>query len=98
MYNIGADKEYSVKELAEEVMKAMDLGGELRFLEARNEVLHAHADHGKIKAVFGEYSKTSLSDGLKLMADWAKKTGIKKSGKFENIEVTEKLPPFWLED
>ena len=35
---------------------------------------------------------------IKKMADWAKETGIKKSGKFENIEVTEKLPPFWLED
>ncbi|MBV6645163.1 MAG: NAD-dependent epimerase/dehydratase family protein [Cyclobacteriaceae bacterium] len=98
VFNIGADQEYSVKELATEVMNAMEIDGELRFLEARNEVLHAHADHSKIKAIFGEYSKTSLPDGLKKMADWAKRTGIKKSTKFENIEITEKLPPIWLED
>jgi UDP-glucose 4-epimerase len=98
IYNIGADKEYSVKELAEEVMNAMDIKNELRHLDARNEVLHAHADHSKIKQVYGEYSKTSLADGLKKMAVWAKETGIQKSEKFKNIEITEKLPPLWLED
>ena len=98
VFNVGADKEYSVKELASEVMKAIEIEGEIRFLEARNEVLHAHADHSKIKSIFGEYSKTSLKDGLKLMSDWAKMTGIKESDKFKNIEITEKLPPIWLED
>ncbi len=98
VFNIGADKEYSVKELASEVMTAMGIEGELRFLEARNEVLHAHADHSKIKKYFGEYSKTSLGEGLKKMADWAVQTGVKKSSKFKNIEITEKLPPVWLED
>ncbi len=98
VFNIGADEDYSVKELAEEVMEAMDIKNELRYLEARNEVLHAHADHSKIKAIYGEYSKTSLSDGLKKMAVWAKETGIQKSEKFKNIEITEKLPPLWLED
>ena len=98
VFNIGADREYSVKELATEVMKAMEIDGELRFLEARNEVLHAHADHSKIKSIFGDYSKTTLSEGLAKMADWAKVTGIKESTKFENIEITKNLPPFWLED
>jgi hypothetical protein len=32
------------------------------------------------------------------MKDWALKTGIKKSSRFENIEILEKLPSFWLED
>jgi len=98
IFNIGADKEYSVKELAETVMKAMDIRGELRFLPARNEVLHAHADHSKVKKVFGDQPGTSLEDGLRRMAEWAKKTGIKKSARFKDIEILEKLPPIWLED
>ncbi len=98
IYNIGADKDYAIKELATEVMKTMGIDGELRFLDARNEVVHACSDHSKIKKVFGEYSKTSLTDGLKGMVSWAKSTGVKKSEKFENIEITEKLPPVWLED
>lgn len=98
VFNVGADKNYSVKDLAMEVMTAIDIDGELRFTEARNEVLHAYSDHSKTKAYFGEYAKTSLAEGLKKMADWAKSVGINKSNKFENIEILEKLPPIWLED
>jgi len=31
------------------------------------------------------------------MAEWAQKTGARKSSEFKNIEITEKLPPFWSE-
>jgi UDP-glucose 4-epimerase len=98
VFNIGADKEYSVLELAEETMRAMGMTGEVRHLEARNEVLHAHADHSKVKKVFGEGQPTSLSEGLKRMAGWAKTVGVRKSQRFDAIEISEKLPPFWLED
>jgi len=96
--NVGADKDYTVKELSTTVMEAMGIKGELRYLPARNEVMHAYSDHSKAKAIFGESANTSLLDGLKKMADWARKTGIKKSSRFENIEITDKLPSFWLED
>lgn len=99
IFNIGADQEYTVKQLATEVMKSMGMEGELRYLEARNEVVHAHSDHSKIKKVFGikDDEFTSLEVGLKKMADWAKVTGSRSSSTFENIEITEKLPPFWKE-
>lgn len=100
VFNIGGDNEYSVNQLATEVMKTLKMEQPLRHLEARNEVLHAYSDHTKVKNVFGikEGSFTSLSDGLQKMADWAKKAGVKKSGKFSNIEITENLPKIWLED
>jgi UDP-glucose 4-epimerase len=100
VFNIGGDNEYSVNELATEVMKTLKMEQPLRHLEARNEVLHAYSDHTKMKTVFAikDNGFTSLSDGLQKMADWAKKAGVKKSGKFENIEITEKLPKIWLED
>ncbi len=98
VFNVGADQNYSVKTLAQEVMDAMEIDGELRFTEARNEVLHAYSDHSKTKKFFGEYAKTDLTSGLKKMAGWAKQVGIKGSDKFKNIEIHEKLPPIWLED
>ncbi|MGL4598288.1 MAG: NAD-dependent epimerase/dehydratase family protein [Bacteroidia bacterium] len=98
IFNIGADRDYTVKDLATETMQAMGIAGELRFLPARNEVTHAHADHSKVKRIFGQETETSLTDGLKLMADWAKQVGIRKSSTFQGIEITEKLPSFWLED
>ena len=47
---------------------------------------------------FNITSNYSLKDGLAKMAEWAKTAGSRKSQKFENIEITEKLPKIWLED
>lgn len=98
VFNIGADKDFSVNELAKEIISALGIKSELRYLEARNEVLHAHADHSKVNKIFGEQPVTSLRDGIVKMAEWAKKSGIRKSERFKAIEITEKLPPIWLED
>jgi UDP-glucose 4-epimerase len=98
IFNIGADKEYSVKELAQTIMDAIGVKAEIRYLEARNEVVHAFSDHSKEKKFFKSTSSTTLFDGLKKMADWVHKSGIRKTKRFESIEITEKLPSFWLED
>ena len=98
VFNIGADKDYTVKELAETTMEAMGIKGELRYLPARNEVVHAHADHSKAKRVFRMGSSTPLAQGLERMAEWAKQAGTRKSTRFSSIEILEKLPPVWLEE
>lgn len=97
VYNIGADQEHTVLELAESVQKAMGINQPIMHLEPRNEVVHAHADHSKAKKDFDIDGFTSLDDGIQFMADWAKKVGSRSSERFENIEITEKLPPFWKE-
>jgi UDP-glucose 4-epimerase len=97
VFNIGADKEYTVNELSEAVMKAMGMKGMIRHVEARNEVMHAYSDHTRARSVF-KYDKVfTLEEGLAKMIEWSKKAGIKKSEKFKEIEITEKLPPIWLE-
>jgi UDP-glucose 4-epimerase len=96
--NVGADQEYTVNELANTVMKVMGKEGKIRHVEARNEVQHAYADHSKAQSLFKQPRLTNLEEGLQKMANWAKVTGIKKSEKFKNIEITEKLPPIWMED
>ncbi len=98
VFNIGADQEYTVKELAETTMKAMGLRGELRFLPSRNEVLHAHSDHTKIRKYFVTPDPVKLLEGLSKMASWAQTAGIRKTPKFNDIEILEKLPAIWLED
>jgi UDP-glucose 4-epimerase len=98
VFNIGADKEHSVKALAEATMDALGLHGELRYLPARPEVVHAYADHAKARRIFGIDSPVSLEDGLRQMASWAKKAGIRKSRRFDAIEIERGLPTVWLED
>ena len=97
IFNVGADQQYSVKYLAEEVCKAMGKTGNIRFLEARNEVTHAYSSHDKARACFGITKTTALADGLKKMAEWAAESGARKSTSFSNVEILEKLPPVWLE-
>jgi UDP-glucose 4-epimerase len=98
VFNVGAEKEYTVLELAEAVMKAMEMTGEVRHLPPRNEVMHAWSDHSKARGVFGEEKVTSLEEGLHKMALWVKEKGVRKTSKFTDIELDINFPQFWLED
>lgn len=100
IFNIGGDISYTVKELAQTVMEVMGIEGNIRHVEARNEVVHAHADHEKVKKVFNiqENDLVKLKEGLQKMVEWVKQHGARKTPKFEGIEILEKLPPVWLEN
>ena len=88
VFNIGADKPYSIKTLAEETAKVMGVEPKFKYLDARNEVLHAYSDHSKAKKYFGHLIKNvDLHTGLKRMADWVKIHGSRESKKFDNIEI-----------
>ncbi|MBP9866137.1 MAG: NAD-dependent epimerase/dehydratase family protein [Candidatus Omnitrophica bacterium] len=96
VFNIGADKKYTVNRLAQEVIKAM--GGAnrpIQHLEARREVKHAYSDHSKIEKVFSYKPSCDLQLGIGRMAEWVKQHGAKKSQKFKNIEILENLPASW---
>jgi UDP-glucose 4-epimerase len=98
VFNIGADKEYSVNELATTVMEAMGIKGDIQHFPARNEVVHAYSDHSKAKKYFkiNNDKFTPLNEGVAKMASWAKKVGARSSNTFSNIEITEKLPLSWV--
>ncbi len=95
VFNIGADKPYTVNELATVVAECFNTKPDIKYLQARNEVLHAYADHAKAHEAFGAGSNVSLKEGISRMAEWAKKVGARKSKEFGNIEITEKLPEGW---
>ena len=96
VFNVGADKPYSVNELATVVAKAMGAPPQIRHLEARNEVVHAYSAHEKVHKHFGDLIKNvSLEDGVNRMAAWAKTAGARQGKAFEGIEVRKGLPPSW---
>ena len=96
VFNIGGDVDYSVNELAETVMEVMDMKQPLNHLPARNEVVHAYADHSKAKEVFKlDGNFVTLKEGTRKMAEWAMKVGARKTPKFSNIEILENLPSIW---
>lgn len=95
VFNIGADKPYTVNELAEVVSREFGVEPNIKYLSARNEVLHAYSDHTKAHSVFGDPTGISLEEGIARMAAWARRVGARQSQEFENIEITEKLPDGW---
>ena len=96
VFNVGADKPYSVNELATVVTKAMGATSPIKHLEARNEVVHAYSAHEKVRQHFGDLIKNvSLEEGVAKMAAWARKAGARQGKPFKGIEVRKNLPPSW---
>ncbi len=94
VFNVGADKPYSVNELAEIVCKSLGSKADINHLQARNEVLHAYADHSKVNKLFPPKG-ISLEEGITRMANWAMVVGSRASQEFENIEISKNLPEGW---
>ncbi len=95
IFNIGADETWTVQALAEQVAAAFGVRPQIQHLEPRHEVQEAWADHSRVKEVFGSTPPMPLAGGLKKTAEWARQIGVRKTKKFEAIEIREKLPPSW---
>lgn len=95
VFNVGADRPYSVLELAQEVAHAMGVEPTIRHLEARNEVLHAFSSHEKVQSVFSPAPAIDLATGLARMAVWVRNHGPRKPVEFDDIEVPKNLPISW---
>lgn len=95
--NIGADTPCSVRRLAEITSAALGVEPNIKFLPARNEVVHAYADHSKAAALFDIRHTVPLEDGIARMATWARSVGSRKSKSFSEIEVLKGMPLSWLE-
>lgn len=93
--NIGADQPYTVNYLANVVAGAFGQDPHIKYLPARQEVLHAYSDHTKARQLFGQQNTTSLEDGVARMAEWARGVGARTSQDFGDIEIEQNLPPSW---
>ncbi len=95
VFNIGADKPYTINELVTVVSDQLGVKPNVTHLSARKEVQHAYSDHSKAHKVFGTSGAVSLSEGIRKMAQWAKKVGARKGQEFSNIEVRKNMPDGW---
>ena len=97
IYNIGADKPYTIIELIENVKKVMNKESlEIKYEQERNEVKIAYSNHDKVKKYFSDLIKNiPLEEGLQRMSKWVDNTQIKDGQKFNNIEVNRNMPPSW---
>ncbi|MDK3160752.1 NAD-dependent epimerase/dehydratase family protein [Kamptonema cortianum] len=96
VFNVGADTPVSVRTLAELVCREMGVAPNIRYLEARSEVVHAYASHQKVREAFDlSGDEVSIEEGIARMAAWARTQGPRSSQKFGQIEVWRNMPSSW---
>jgi UDP-glucose 4-epimerase len=96
VFNIGADRPYTILQLAEETARAMGVTPAVVHLPARNEVVHAFANHERARSVFGPAEPTPLAEGITRMAAWARRRGPTRPADFGELEIVKNLPAAWL--
>jgi UDP-glucose 4-epimerase len=96
IFNIGADHQCSVLDLAREVARAFDVEPKVVHLPARKEVLHAYASHDQLRRYFNPPPTVSLTEGIRRMADWCRVVGPMQPVEFGEVEVAVNLPPSWV--
>jgi len=96
-FNVGADKETTILELARFVVdEAAKRGIEasMEFLEARHEVQFAYCNHDKAKRVLDFEDRTDLKNLIASMFDWVSNQPTRKVRNME-YEITKGLYSFW---
>lgn len=94
--NVGADQPYSILEMADAVVRAMGVPRNIQHLDARHEVKHAWTSHDVCKELFGDLIRnTPLEEGIRRMAEWARRVGQREPSRFEAIEISRGLYASW---
>ena len=99
VFNIGADKYFSLNEVAEAVQKIGKKYGydvPIEHGEPRHEVKHAYCDHTKAKSILGFRDETNLEELIESVFVWAMKQPNRKVKKME-YEVTKDIYDYWRE-
>jgi len=101
VFNVGADKPYTVKHLSKVVGKAMGLEDpEARtdHLDPRLEVVHAASDHTKLRCFFPNLpDAVDLETGIGKTVTWVNDVGKTLSPvEFDRVEVMKNMPKSWI--
>jgi UDP-glucose 4-epimerase len=97
IFNIGADKHFTLNEVAEAVQKIGKKYGyevPIEHGEPRHEVKHAYCDHTKAKTMLDFKDETNLDELIESMFVWAMKQPNRKVKKME-YEVTKDIYDYW---
>jgi UDP-glucose 4-epimerase len=99
IFNLGADKSYTVNQLSSELQIISKIKNEPIYLHSRpQEVSIAISDHSLSKKVLKYKDKVSFKEGLKRTWAWAKKNGPQELT-YTQMEIeSEKIPSNWIKN
>jgi len=96
IFNLGADKDHSINELYNTLIKVTGFNPGKKYLLPRpQEVKYAFSSQEKAKRMLAFKDKTSLEQGLSKMWQWAKERGVQKQKYIDIALPTESLPKTW---
>lgn len=94
--NIGSEDVTTLNNACEQVIETM--GTDIRPIHGSPrpaEVKEAWCSSDKARKILGYETTTSLKDGLKKMAEWAKSVGPQKFDYWESFEIERNVPEVW---
>lgn len=97
IFNIGADKEYSLNEVAnilKDISKKFNFNPKIEHLEARNEVKFAFSSHDKAKKLLEFNDATDLPETIEQMFKWAMKQPMREV-KLMPYEINKNMYSYW---
>jgi UDP-glucose 4-epimerase len=97
IFNIGADKHYTINEAADTVIgvaKELGINATKVHLEKRNEVHTAYCDHTKAHKLLSFEDKTDLRETVMKMFKWAMEQPNRPT-KSMNYEIEKNMYSFW---
>jgi UDP-glucose 4-epimerase len=92
--NLGGIKEYSINE-ANEVLREVVGGGEVKYFEGRHEVKHSIPTWQKSIDLLDFEHKTDLKEGLTKMWEWVKNQPIRERFVWPSYELDKGIYSFW---
>jgi UDP-glucose 4-epimerase len=96
-FNIGAEKYYSIDEVADiciSIAKNYGFNPSKEYVQERHEVKHAYCDHTKAFDLLKFYDQTNIKDLISEMFDWSIKQP-KRDIKCMFYEVEDKIYDYW---
>jgi UDP-glucose 4-epimerase len=97
LFNIGADKAYTINELADTVQRVAWKNGfeaEKKHVEGRHEAKHAFCDHTKAKEMLNFSDDTNLEETVDDMFKWAMQQPVREQ-KYMQYEVEKGIYDYW---
>jgi UDP-glucose 4-epimerase len=92
--NLGGVKEYSINE-ANEILREVVGGGEVKYFEGRHEVKHSIPTWQKSIDLLDFEHKTDLKEGLNKMWEWVKTQPIRERFVWPFYELDKGIYSFW---
>jgi UDP-glucose 4-epimerase len=97
-FNVGVNETCSVRALAHMIQAALNRDVGISYLPARQEAKSVLCSHKKADRVFDHTQVITLSDGIRRMANWARRHNLQHRLDRPRAEIAKRVPSSWMRE